>query len=204
MARYRGPKLKKVRRLGPLPQFTQKFSIKKHAPGEHGITNAGKKTSEYCDRLKEKQKLQLNYGISDKQLFAYLCKAKKLAGSTDQNLINLLEMRLDNIVYRLGFASTLPFARQLVNHGHIMVNDQNITIPSYQCKKDFIISIRDNKKSKNIIHQNINFNKKLKLPTHLSFDAASYIGKIENLIDRKEIELQFNELLVIEYYSKNF
>lgn len=204
MARYRGPKLKKVRRLGTLPHFTQKFSIKKHAPGEHGLLNASKKTSEYCDRLKEKQKLQLNYGISDKQLFAYLCKAKKLSGSTDQNLINLLEMRLDNIVYRLGFASTLPFARQLVTHGHIMVNGQNITIPSYQCKKDFTISVRDTKKSKSLIQENISVNKNLRLPTHLSFNSENNSGKIENLIDRKEIELQFNELLVIEYYSKNF
>lgn len=200
MARYRGPKLKKVRRLGELPSFTLKISNKKNPPGEHGPTYSERKSSEYCNRLKEKQKLQLNYGISDKRLFSYVKQARKLTGSTEKNLLKLLEMRLDTIVYRLGLAPTLPFARQIVNHGHIFVNGQKIDIPSYQCKLQDQISIKSS--SNSFLKQNIEQKGFFHIPSHLSFE--NNIGKVENFVDRNEIPLQVSELLVIEFYSKNF
>lgn len=202
MARYRGPKLKKVRRLGELPSFTLKFSNKKNPPGEHGPTHSERKSSEYSNRLREKQKLQLNYGITNKRLFSYVKQARKLVGSTEKNLLKLLEMRLDNIVYRFGFAPTLPFARQLVNHGHIFVNGQKIDIPSYQCKLQDQISLKSS--SNLFLKQNLEQKSFHHLPSHLNFDDQKVIGKVENFVDRSEIPLQVNELLVIEFYSKSF
>nr|YP_009254396.1 ribosomal protein S4 [Verdigellas peltata]CZF96649.1 ribosomal protein S4 [Verdigellas peltata] len=203
MTRYIGPKLKKTRRLGELFNFTQKQSIRKYLPGEHGLTNKEKKFSEYSTRLKEKQKLQLNYGISNKNLFSYVCLARKLPGSTEQNLLKLLEMRLDTIVFRFGFAKTLPFARQIVTHGHILVNNKKITIPSYQCKLNDKITILKKNSSYKVVEQNLKITNLNSLPGHLNLDRQNLSGTIENFIDRNEILLQINELLVIEYYSKN-
>ncbi len=131
MSRYRGPRLRVVRRLGDLPGLTRKSARRSYPPGQHG--QARKKRSEYATQLEEKQKLRFNYGISEKQLLRYVRKAKRAGGSSGQTLLKLLEMRLDNIVFRLGMAPTIPAARQLVNHGHVQVNGRVVSIASYQC-----------------------------------------------------------------------
>ena len=146
MSRYRGPKVKIYRKLGELPGLTRKVSKKLSPPGEHG--QKSKKPSEYALRLEEKQKLRFNYGISEKQLINYMKMAKKAQGPTGSVLLQLLEMRLDNTVFRLGLAPTIPAARQLVNHGHILVNNRRVNICSYQCKPGDTIKVNDSSKSK--------------------------------------------------------
>ena len=133
MSRYRGPRVRIVRRLGELPALTRKITERNYLPGQHGKDNAGRKPSisEYGVRLQEKQKLRYNYHISERQLFGYIQKSRRLKGATGTILLQFLEMRLDNIVFRLGLASTIPQARQLVNHGHILVNNHRVTIPSF-------------------------------------------------------------------------
>src|SRR5512146_2719574 len=120
MARYRGPRLRVVRRLGELPGLSRKSPRKAYPPGQHGQDR--KKKSEYAVRLEEKQKLRFNYGLTEKQLLRYVKKARRAGGSTGLVILQLLEMRLDNTVFRLGFGPTIPAARQIVNHGHICVN----------------------------------------------------------------------------------
>ncbi len=132
MSRYRGPRLRIVRRLGDLPGLTRKAARRSYPPGQHG--QARRKRSEYAIRLEEKQKLRFNYGLSERQLVRYVKKARRMQGSTGTNLLQLMEMRLDNIIFRLGFAPTIPGARQLVNHGHITVNGRVVDIASYNCR----------------------------------------------------------------------
>ena len=128
MSRYRGPKLRIIRKLGDLPGFTSKTTERLFPPGQHGPGKAGRKSSlsEYGIRLQEKQKLRYNYGISEKQLLSYVKEARRLPGATGSILLQILEMRLDNIVYRLGFAPTISAARQIVSHGHITVNGKKV------------------------------------------------------------------------------
>ncbi|HEY9813587.1 MAG TPA: 30S ribosomal protein S4, partial [Candidatus Sericytochromatia bacterium] len=132
MSRYRGPRLRIVRRLGDLPGLTRKTARRAYAPGQHGQNR--KKRSEYAIRLEEKQKLRFNYGITERQLLRYVRRARRASGSTGQVLLQLLEMRLDNTVFRMGMAPTIPAARQLVNHGHVTVNGRVVDIASYQCR----------------------------------------------------------------------
>ena len=134
MSRYRGPRLRVTRRLGELPGLTRKASKKSNPPGQHG--QARRKRSEYAIRLEEKQKLRFNYGVSERQLVRYVKKARAQDGSTGTNLLRLLENRLDNVCFRLGFGPTIPGSRQLVNHGLICIGDQKVTIPSYPVSRD--------------------------------------------------------------------
>ena len=197
MSRYRGPKLKIIRRLGTLPGLSSKVSNKKNPPGQHGGQNT--KPSQYSIRLLEKQKLRFNYAISEKQLYSYLKKARKNSRSTAQVLLEFLEMRLDNILYRLGFAETINSARQLVNHQHILVNKKKVNIPSYQCKINDIIEFSQTST------QNKNYLKTIdskKIPSFLSLSSDRLSAEIKNIIPRSDILLDLNELLVIEYYSK--
>ena len=128
MSRYRGPRLRITRRLGDLPGLTRKAAKRSNPPGQHG--SARRKRSEYAIRLEEKQKLRFNYGISERQLVRYVKKARAMEGSTGSNLLKLLESRLDNVCFRLGFGPTIPGARQLVNHGHVIVNGKPLDIAS--------------------------------------------------------------------------
>merc|ERR1712086_656984 len=140
------------RRLGNLPGLTQKQSNKKDRPGQHGRSNEGKKTTEYGVRLEEKQKLKFNYGLTESQLYRYVKEARRRKGITGLILLQLLEMRLDTICFNLGFATTISNARQLVTHGHIAINGNILNIPSFQCRINDLISIKQN--SKNIIEGN--------------------------------------------------
>ncbi len=200
MSRYRGPRLRITRRLGELPGLTRKNARKSYPPGQHG--QARKKRSEYAIRLEEKQKLRFNYGVTEKQLIRYVRKARRTGGSTGEALLQFLEMRLDNTVFRLGMAGTIPGARQLVNHGHITVNDRVVDIASYQCRPGDVIKVRDRDRSRRLVETNMEYPGLANLPTHLEFDKNTMVGKVNSMVEREWVALQINELLVIEYYSR--
>lgn len=228
MSRYRGPRFKKIRRLGTLPGLSTKsvhdLSEKKQPPPW--------KKSLYCTRLQEKQKLRFHYGLTERQLLKYVRIAGKAKGETGQVLLQLLEMRLDNILFRLGMAPTLPGARQLVNHKHILVNGRIVNIPSYRCKPRDTIEARDDQKSRALIqknlaarekdlrakakkyfHKNMRIQKRIEkeikidkkrkeVPGHLTIQPLQYKGLVKRIIDRESVGLTINELLVVEYYSR--
>ena len=195
MSRYLNARIRVVRRLGPLPGLTKKITTRNRYPGEHDKKPGA--SSDYAIRLEEKQKLKYNYGISERQLYNYIKKARRMNGSTGVLLLQMLEMRLDSIVFRLGLASTILESRQLINHGHIRVNGQAVSIPSFQCKKGDSIEVKA--KSKNIIKMGSN---SLPLPKFLELDQENLKGRIKYIIGREEIGLNINELLVVEYYSR--
>jgi len=200
MSRYRGPRLRVVRRLGDLPGLTRKSPRRSYPPGQHG--QARRKRSEYAIRLEEKQKLRYNYGVTEKQLLRYVRKARRATGSTGQALLELLEMRLDNTVFRLGMAGTIPGARQLVNHGHVMVNGREVNTASYQCRPGDVIMVKDNERSRRLVEQNLEYPGLANLPSHLEFDKKTFTGKVNGVIEREWVALQINELLVVEFYSR--
>ena len=204
MSRYRGPKLKISRRLGTLPGLTTKKSKKVNRPGKDGNVNAdtGKKLTEYGIRLEEKQKLKFNYGLTESQLFKYVKEARRRKGVTSLVLLQLLEMRLDTICFTLGFAKSIAQARQLVNHGHIKVNKKIVSIPSFQCRLNDTISIKEKRNSKILIENNIKNNPITNIPTNLKFDSLTLEATILDYCNRKDLTLQLDELLVIEYYSR--
>ncbi|KAL4270422.1 hypothetical protein AHAS_AhasUnG0092100 [Arachis hypogaea] len=176
MSRYRGPRFKKIRRLGTLPGLTSK----KPTVG-----------SEFR-----------NQSRSERQLLKYIRIAGKAKGSTGQVLLQLLEMRLDNILFRLGMASTIPQARQLVNHKHVLVNGRIVDIPSYRCKPQDIITAKDEQKSKALIQNSLDSAPREELPNHLTLHPFQYKGLVNQIIDSQWVGLKINELLVVEYYSR--
>jgi small subunit ribosomal protein S4 len=200
MSRYRGPRLRIVRRLGDLPGLTRKSPRRAYPPGQHGQNR--KKPSEYAIRLEEKQKLRLNYGVTEKQMLRYVRKARRASGSTGLVMLQILEMRLDNTVFRMGMAPTIPAARQLVNHGHIMINGKVVDIASYQCRMGEVITVRDRAGSKQLVEANLQYPGLANLPNHLEFDKKTLTGKVNGVIEREWIALQVNELLIVEYYSR--
>lgn len=200
MARYRGPKLRLVRRLGELPGLTQKVCSRNYPAGQHGPKKRLVKESQYALQLKEKQKLRFNYGISERQLIHYMREARRRPGSTGEILLQIIETRLDNIVFRLGFAKTIAHARQLINHGHISVNSKRVTIPSYLCQVNDMINVREN--SKNFIKKAIENNSTAIIPTHLDVNLEKLTGTIKDIASRDTIGVLVNELLVVEYYSR--
>ncbi|MGB3404353.1 MAG: 30S ribosomal protein S4 [Microcoleaceae cyanobacterium] len=200
MSRYRGPRLRIVRRLGDLPGLSRKSPRRSYPPGQHG--QARRKRSEYAIRLEEKQKLRFNYGLSERQLVRYVKKARRAQGSTGQVLLQLLEMRLDNTVFRLGMAPTIPAARQLVNHGHVTVNERRVDIASYQCRPGDVIGVRNQEKSREMVKLNLQYPGLANVPSHLELDKDKLTGKVNSIIEREWIALQINELLVVEYYSR--
>lgn len=202
MARYRGPRLRVIRRLGDLPGLTRKAvpSRRAYPPGQHG--QARKKRSEYAMRLEEKQKLRFNYGLTERQLVRYVRRARRVSGSTGLALLQLLEMRLDNIIFRLGMAPTIPAARQLVNHGHVTVKGRVVSIPSYQCRPGDEIGIRNKENSRRLAEENLKFPGLANLPTHLELDKNKLMAKVNSVVEREWVALQVNELLVVEYYSR--
>jgi small subunit ribosomal protein S4 len=203
MSRYLGPKLKITRRLGVLPGLTTKKAKKLNRPGKNGTDeDKNKKLTEYGIRLEEKQKLKFNYGLTESQLFRYVKEARRRKGVTGLILLQLLEMRLDTLCFTLGFSKSIAQARQLVNHGHITVNKKVITIPSFQCRLNDIIRVKEKSTSKSLILNNIKDNQRNDIPYHLKFDNSKLEATVLDYCDRNDIQLQLNELLVIEYYSR--
>ena len=197
MARYSGPRLRIVRRLGELPGLTRKTLTRLNPPGQHGAN--AKKNSQYAIRLLEKQKLRYNYGISETQLIRYVKAARRAKGSTGEILLQKLEMRLDNIIYRLGFAPTVLAARQMVSHGHILINNSRITIPSYQCQPKDVISVRNKPVSKKLVTNSL---VSITVPSHLTFNKENLTAVVQQTASRDVVPFQLNELLIVEFYSR--
>ena len=163
--------------------------------------NRRKKVSEYGNQLKEKQKVKFIYGVLEKQFRHYFDKASNMKGVTGENMLSLLELRLDNVVYRLGLAKTRRMARQIVVHGHIRVNGQKVDIPSYQVKVDDVISLR--KRSEEMeMFKSLREGTSVLTPKWLSFDAPNLSGKVVALPAREDIDLQLEENMIVEYYSR--
>nr|YP_009548233.1 ribosomal protein S4 [Onychium japonicum]AYW14779.1 ribosomal protein S4 [Onychium japonicum] len=193
-----------MRRLKNLPGLVGKN--KTSNSGEFRVASDQsvlKKISQFCIRLEAKQRLRFNYGLTERQLLKYVRIARKTRGSTGQVPLQLLEMRLDNILFRLGMASTIPAARQLVNHRHILVNHRIVDIPSYRCKPRDIITIRNRTTSHNVAK-----GESLAgggIPDHLTLSLSKTgepAGLVNQMANRESVDLDINELLVVEYYSR--
>jgi len=200
MSRYRGPRLRIIRRLGELPGLTAKIPKKQMPPGQHG--KAPRKLSQYGIRLQEKQKLRFHYGITESQLIRYVREARRSKGSTGEVLLQLLEMRLDNTVFRLGFAPTIVAARQLIRHGHILLNAHKLTIPSYQCQSKDKVVVSLKKQSQDLVTHFLEESARSAPPAHLLLNKESLTGTVTSTIDRQAIGLKLNELLIVEFYSR--
>nr|QGU93090.1 ribosomal protein S4 [Selaginella nummulariifolia] len=200
MSRYRGPRVKIVRRLGRLPGLTRKRSEKK--PGYTNQSTPTKKASQYRIRLEEKQKLRFHHGLTEQQLLRYVRIARGARGSTGQVLLQLLETRLDNIIFRLGMASTIPGARQLVTHKHILVNDRVINIPSYRCEPKDAIAARQPGGCQGVMGNRNSSSNRIGEPNHSTLYPHHNMGLVNQPVDRKWIDLNINELLVVEYHSR--
>jgi len=200
MARYTGAKLRITRRLGDLPGLTSKKTNRAQRPGQHGVTQ--KKLTQYGIRLEEKQKLRFNYGLSEKQLMNYIRQAKRIKGATGSILLQLVEMRLDNVIFRLGMSPTIAAARQIVGHKHIKINNSCVSIPSYQCQPGDIISVKDTSASKHLVKKNLEIPALSNIPQNLDFNKKDLTASVLGIIDREWIALSLNELFVIEFYSR--
>ncbi|WP_374720927.1 30S ribosomal protein S4 [Peribacillus tepidiphilus] len=200
MARYTGPSWKLSRRLGISLSGTGKELEKRpYAPGQHG-PNQRKKLSEYGLQLQEKQKLRHMYGVNERQFRNTFDKAGKMPGKHGENFMILLESRLDNVVYRLGLARTRRQARQLVNHGHILVDGSRVDIPSYRVTPGQTISVREKSRNLDIIKEAVELNNFV--PDFLTFDADKLEGTFTRLPERSEMPAEINEALIVEFYSR--
>lgn len=199
MSRYTGPAFKKSRRYGFSTLETGKELRKKvQAPGIHGTSR--KKLSEYGVQLQEKQKVRFMYGLSEKQLRKTFATAGKMQGIHGFNLLLLLESRLDNIVYRMGLAKTRRAARQLVNHGHILVDGKRVDIPSFRVKVGSTISVRESSLDHPVINECLGMD--ITLPAFVSFDKQKKTGTYVRYPEREELNSEINESLIVEYYNR--
>tara|TARA_Y100001970_G_C13870864_1_gene668925 strand:+ start:48 stop:659 length:612 start_codon:yes stop_codon:yes gene_type:complete len=203
MARYTGPRARVCRRL-EFPVFeSPKFSNprKNYPPGQHGDSRR-RKLSNYGLQLREKQRIKYMYGLLEKQFRNYFKKSQAKAGPTGHNLLAMLESRLDNTIFRLGFASTRRSARQLVSHKHFLVNNRVVNIPSFQLKADDIIQVRDKSKKIEVFHESLRRVQGDNPMPWLEIDKAKLIGRFLSVPERDEISEPLNEQLVVELYSK--
>ena len=182
--------------------YSDKCSVtrRNYAPGEHGQKRT--KLSEYGTQLREKQKTRSFYGVGEKQFRKYFELASKKKGITGIVLLQTLESRLDNVVYRLGFGASRPQARQLVTHGNIAVNGKKVDVASYLVKPGDVVSIRENRKDNPVIKQNIENGSARPVPEWLEFDNKTLVGKVVRKVNREEIDLPVEEHLIVELYSK--
>ncbi|MBO7744989.1 30S ribosomal protein S4 [Paenibacillus sp. MWE-103] len=199
MSRYTGPKFKLSRRLGISLSGTGKELKRAFPPGQHG-PNQRKKMSGYGIQLQEKQKLRHMYGVNEKQFRNLFDKASKMKGISGENFMTLLESRLDNLVYRLGFANSRAGARQLVSHGHVTVNGKKVDIASYTVSVGDVIGLRERSRALKSIKEAVegrNF-----LPNYLEFNDAAVEGKYVRLPERAELPQEIDEKQIVEFYSR--
>lgn len=200
MSRYTGPAYKKSRRLGFSTLETGKELAKRpYAPGQHG-NDRRKKLNEYGIQLQEKQKVRIMYGLNEKQFRKVFERASKMSGIAGENLLYLLESRIDNTVYRLGFARTRRGARQLVNHGHVLVNGKKVNIPSYTLKVGDEISIKESSLNHKAILDAVE--SVTSVPAWVSVDKKKLSGKFVRLPERSELNSEINEQLIVEFYNR--
>jgi len=200
MARYTGPAYKKSRRLNfSTLENGKDLARRPYAPGQHG-NDRRKKLSEYGVQLQEKQKVRTMYGLNEKQFHRLFDKASKMKGVTGENMLRLLESRLDNVVYRMGLANTRRGARQVVNHGHITVNGVKVNIPSYSCKPGDVIAVKETSLDHAAIKEALG--NKHSIPAFVSFDANKMTGTYVRYPERSELNSEINEALIVEYYNR--
>ena len=200
MSRCTGCTYRKSRRLGfSILENGKELAKKPYAPGLHGQKRA-KKLSNYGIQLQEKQKVRFMYGLNEKQFRKTFEEAGKLKGVHGENFLRLLESRLDNLVYRIGFASTRKGARQLVNHGHITVNGKKVNIPSYRCIPGDVIAIKENDKNLSVVKSSLEaLNNRVEFVT---FDEAKMAGTYVRYPERSELNIDINESLIVEFYNR--
>ena len=203
MARFTGPKTKVSRRYGvPLFGPAKALERKNYPPGIHGPKGSRRKQSEYAIALGEKQKLRYMYGLMERQFRRYYEIALSRRGVTGETLLQLLETRLDNVVYRLGFANTRRGARQLVGHGHVSVNGQKVDISSFNVKTGDVISVRERPKSKQLATRNLELTQITPVPDWLTVNREGLSGAVARIPSREEIAPIVNEQLIVELYSR--
>ena len=200
MARYTGPIWKKSRRLSfSVLETGQELKRRNYAPGQHGQSRRPK-LSDYATQLREKQRIRHMYGVSERQFFNTYLKAVKKEGVTGLNLLHMLESRLDNVVYRMNLGRTRNAARQLVNHGHILVDGKKVDIPSFQVKPGQTIEVKESSRKMASIHDALDAN--LSMADFVEFDKETKKGKFVRLPERTELNQEVNEALVVEFYSR--
>ena len=200
MSRYTGPSYKQARRTGfSLLENGKELTRKPYGPGAHG-QDRKRRPSTYSVQLREKQKVRFMYGLNERQFVKTYKEAGKMQGIHGENLLKLLESRLDNLVYRMGFASTRRAARQLVNHGHITVNGKKVDVPSYRCRPGDVITLKE----QSIDHKAVKeaLSKVMKRAEFVTFDDNKKIGTFVRLPERSELNPEINESLIVEYYNR--
>ncbi len=202
MARYRGPKTKIARKFGePIFGHDKSFEKKNYPPGQHGANKRRRKLSEYGLQLLEKQKAKYTYGVLEKQFSNLFKKASRSKGVTGEVLLQFLEMRLDNLVFRIGIAPTRSGARQFVSHRHIIVNGDVVNIPSYSVKVGDIIGVREKSKSLEVVTASLSSARYNRYPW-IEWDDNTLSAKVINIPERSEIPENIKEQLIVELYSK--
>ncbi|MBQ9329262.1 MAG: 30S ribosomal protein S4 [Solobacterium sp.] len=200
MARYTGPVWKKSRRLSfSVLETGEELKKRQYAPGQHGPTKRVK-LSGYGTQLREKQRVRNMYGVSERQFYNTFEKAQKMDGMAGYNFLVLLESRLDNLVYRMGFAVTRKAARQLVNHGHIEVNGKKVDIPSAQIKPGAVIAVREKARNMKPIVESLDST--YTAPAFVSVDKEAKKGTYVRIPERSELNQEINESLIVEYYNR--
>ena len=200
MSRYTGPSFKKARRVGfSISETGKDLARRPYGPGQHGQDRKGK-LSDYGTQLKEKQKVRFMYGVNERQFKKTFNEASKMSGIHGTNFLRLLESRLDNLVYRIGFASTRRGARQLVNHGHVTVNGKKIDIPSYRVKPGDVISIKEDDKNLKVVTEALS--KVTKRVEFITYDEGKMEATYVRLPERNELNADINEALIVEFYNK--
>ena len=200
MARYTGPSYKQARRVGfSIGETGKEIARRPYGPGQHGQDRKGK-LSDYGSQLKEKQKVRFMYGLNERQFRKTFEEAAKMKGIQGTNFLRLLESRLDNLAFRIGFAATRRGARQLVNHGHVTVNGKKVDIPSYRCKPGDVISLKEDDKNLKVVEEALS--KVTKRVEFITYDEGKKEATYVRLPERNELNADINEALIVEFYNK--
>ena len=200
MSRYTGSNYKQARRVGfSVNETGKELTRRPYGPGQHGQDRKGK-LSDYGTQLKEKQKVRFMYGVNERQFHKTFLEAEKMKGINGTNFLRLLESRLDNLVYRIGFASTRRAARQLVNHGHVTVNGKKVDIPSYRVKVGDVIAIKEADKNLKVVAESLS--KVTKRVEFINYDENKMESTYVRLPERNELNADINEALIVEFYNK--
>ena len=203
MARYTGPREKIARRFGvPLFGPSKALELRNFPPGQHGVRNARRKVSDYGIAMAEKQKLRYQYGLMEKQFRRFFHEAQRRKGVTGETLLQMLELRLDNVSFRMGFANTRFASRQLVGHGHVTVNGKRCNIPSYQCKPGDVVAAKAAVKSQQLIGRFLEMTAGVPASDWMTVDRDKMSGTVNRVPVREEINPIANEQLVVELYSR--
>ena len=200
MSRYTGSSYKKARRVGfSISETGKELAKRPYGPGQHGNARKGK-LSDYGTQLKEKQKVRFMYGVNERQFKKTFKEASKMKGVQGTNFLRLLESRLDNLVYRIGFANTRRGARQLVNHGHVTVNGKKVDIPSYRVKPGDVISLKEDDKNLKVVAEALA--KVTKRVEFITYDENKMEATYVRMPERNELNADINESLIVEFYNK--